>query len=676
VRHVLLIVILAAMPAISAAEQDWIDEVFVTATRRPANLSEVSSALSLATSDTVRSQKLTTDALKTLVGVYVQQTTPGQGAAIIRGLKGSSVLHLVDGIRLNNAIFRSAPTQYLALVPTVAVERIEVIRGTPASLYGSEAVGGMVHIVSHKPSFESSTTEVRRDFLATIDTAELRQSLSATVDIGTKKFSSSISAEYQSTGDRRIGTGDRVSPSGYTSRAARIFLAATPTNEQAWTLDLQLLEQPETPRVDELVAGFDQDQPSSSEFYFAPNQRLFSHAGYSKIKGPLGLDWKLDAAWQRIVDDRTSRDFEATERILESNRSDLSGITLSANGDTDLSSWIIGAEIYYDQIRSSRIEENTINGERQDVAARFPDKSTVTQSAIYASMSRSLADQHLISGGLRYSYVNIDLPNTTVSDARSSSVNDLSGDVGWIYDVQENWQLLANIGFGFRAPNIFDLGTLGNRPGNRFNIPNIDLDSEHVWHGDVGVRGKYGRGQAELVIYSLKYDDRITSVLTGDVTPDGRDIVQSVNASRSSIRGIEAGFDVEVSDSITAHANLNYTWGEQRIDGDSKEPADRIPPLSARLSVVFNGGNWQLEGWINSAGSQDRLSARDVRDVRINPLGTAGWATIGARAYWSTPSNWHLTVSMENLLDRQYRQHGSGLDEPGRNLSVSIRRAW
>ena len=69
------------------------------------------------------------------VGVYLQQTTPGQGAAIIRGLKGSSILHLVDGIRVNNAIFRSAPTQYFALVPTSAVERIEVLRGTPASLY-------------------------------------------------------------------------------------------------------------------------------------------------------------------------------------------------------------------------------------------------------------------------------------------------------------------------------------------------------------------------------------------------------------------------------------------------------------------------------------------------------------------------------------------------------------
>ena len=117
---------------ISVAE-DEIDEVLVTATRRAVNAAEISSALSLVSDDSVRMQKLVTDALDTNVGVFLQQTTPGQGAAIIRGLKGSSILHLVDGVRVNNAIFRSAPTQYFALVPTTAVERIEVLRGTPAS---------------------------------------------------------------------------------------------------------------------------------------------------------------------------------------------------------------------------------------------------------------------------------------------------------------------------------------------------------------------------------------------------------------------------------------------------------------------------------------------------------------------------------------------------------------
>ena len=122
---------------------DAIDEVLVTATRRPVTTREISTSVNVLDGESVRYRKLATDALAANVGVNLQQTTPGQGAAIIRGLKGSAILHLVDGMRLNNAIFRSAPTQYLALVPTSAVERIEVLRGTPTSLYGSDAVTGI-----------------------------------------------------------------------------------------------------------------------------------------------------------------------------------------------------------------------------------------------------------------------------------------------------------------------------------------------------------------------------------------------------------------------------------------------------------------------------------------------------------------------------------------------------
>ena len=103
----------------------------MTATRRPTELRNVSAALSIITAEELREVKLTTDALAAQTGVFLQQTTPGQGAAIIRGLKGSEILHIVDGLRLNNAIFRNAPTQYLTLVSPGTVDRMEVLRGAP-----------------------------------------------------------------------------------------------------------------------------------------------------------------------------------------------------------------------------------------------------------------------------------------------------------------------------------------------------------------------------------------------------------------------------------------------------------------------------------------------------------------------------------------------------------------
>ena len=658
------------------AEQDEIDEVLVMATRRTVSAQEIASGLTLVSGDSVQQYKLVTDALDATVGVFLQQTTPGQGAAIIRGLKGSSILHLVDGIRLNNAIFRSAPTQYFALVPSSAVERIEVLRGTPASLYGSDAVGGVVQLITRVPEFDGVGTEVRGEVFAAYDSAELGKTLRGTIDAGTRKLVTSFSVETMQTGNRRIGNGDRIGPSDYESNALRWMLGGYPDEERSWLFDIHYLEQPETPRIDELVSGFGQTEPSSSEFLFAPNRRVFVHGKYSRARGALGLDWNIDLAWQRIDDDRITRDFGATERRREENRSDLYGLTISGSRVTDSGSWIVGADAYLDEVSSRRSEESLVDGQVTALTPRFPDGSEIERLAVFINGEHAVATRHQLSGGLRISHEDVSMPQTAVSPAASIDVTDASGDIGWIFNVTDAWQLVANAGFGFRAPNIFDLGTLGSRPGNRFNIPNADLDSERVAQFDAGVRRRTARSQVELMVYALNYDDRITSVLTGAVTPEGRDVVQSVNAADSTIHGVEAGADFEVTDNVTASAVLNYTWGEQRVTGSPAEPADRIPPLSGRLNIAYDpGGDFRIGGWLRFAGEQDRLSARDVRDVRIDPTGTSGWAILGARASWDY-RDWQFTLGLDNLLDKSYRAHGSGLDAPGRNLIVSVRRTW
>jgi len=659
------------------AEQERLDEILVTATRRTVSIAEVSSGLTLVDGASAREQKLVTDALDTEVGVYLQQTTPGQGAPIIRGLKGSSILHLVDGMRLNNAIFRSAPTQYFALVPTGAVERIEVLRGTPASLYGSDAVGGVVQLVTRVPRFDSDETGYRGEVYAAYDTAELGRLLSGTIDAGNDRIATTFSADLLETGDRRTGGGERIGPSGYESRALRWALAGRPDEARSWLFDVHFLEQPETPRVDELVPGFGQTEPSSSEFFFKPNRRVFVHGKYGHEDGLFGLDWNVDLAWQRIDDDRTSRDFEATDRRFESNRSDLYGLVVSSSRVTDSGSWVAGAEAYRDEVSSRRSEQSLVDGQVTALTPRFPDGSEIERFALFGNTERYVSERNLLSGGLRISQENVTLPATPVSAAASVDVTDTSGDVGWIFNANENWQIVANAGFGFRAPNVFDLGTLGNRPGNRFNIPNPDLDSERVVQVDAGVRYTGEGARFELMLYTLDYSDRITSVSTGDVTPEGRDIVQSVNAADSTIRGFEGGAGFDIGDTVSVDAVLNYTWSEQRVPGSPAEPGDRIPPLSGRLNVGYDaGGAIRLDAWLRFAGEQDRLSARDVRDSRIDPNGTSGWGILGARGTWDARGGWQFTLGIDNVFDKRYRVHGSGLDAPGRNLMVSVRKTW
>ena len=665
----------AALTAV-ANTADPLDEVVVSAVRRDVTVSSVPAAISVVGADEVRTALLVTDALENATGVFVQQTTPGQGAAIVRGLKGSAILHLVDGMRLNNAIFRDAPTQYLSLVPVTAVERIEALRGTPASLYGSDAVGGIINVVTRVPRFELIDSQTRGNLYAAFDSADLARTVRGTFDVGNRFVATSVSLEHLDTGNRRTGGGDRVAPSGYESTGGRLVMSVTPDDRHAWLFDVHVLEQPDTPRIDELVAGFGQAQPSSSEFAFAPNRRLFARARYSRTQGWLGLDWQVDGAWQRIDDDRISRDFGADIRTIEQNSSDLAGTIVTATHEGTDSSWLAGVELYHDRVRSSRREVDIATGGEQVVASRFPDGSALDRAAVFINGERRIAERHWLSGGLRASSIDVDLPDTGTFAAARIDVTDLSGDLGWRFDIDESWQLVANIGYGFRAPNVFDLGTFGERPGNRFNIPNTNLDSEHVLHTDAGVRRHGGNWHVEAVAFRLDYDDRIVSVLTGGTTTDGRDIVQSVNAAGSRIYGVELQAGTDLNESLRLKAMLTWTRGDDRI-GDAQEAADRLPPLGGRIEVDYDNGNdWSASTWVSFADRQGRLSARDVRDPRIDPNGTPGWTSFGTRASWHATDSLLVTIGIDNILDRRYRRHGSGIDAAGRSVSASVRYAW
>jgi outer membrane receptor protein involved in Fe transport len=580
-------------------------------------------------------------------------------------------------MRLNNAIFRNAPTQYLSLVAPGSIERLEIVRGSPTSLYGSDAVGGVIQVISRLPQFDSDRVESSRELFAALDSAELARSLRASVDIGNREVAGLFSVAWQESGDRRIGGGERIKPSDFESYSARAALVVNPAEDRSWVYDLQFTRQPATPRVDELVPGYGETEPASAEFFFEPNDRLFAHARHTRDDAWWGADWTVDVGWQRIVDDRRNRDFGSTERRFENNRSDLLGLSINATRTLGDASWVFGSEFYHDRVSSSRRQLDLATGTSEALQARFPDGSTVQQAAVFANVSQPVAERHTVSGGVRFSAVDIDVASTASYPAASIGIRDFSADLSWLYDLNDSTQLVANLGNGFRAPNIFDLGTLGERPGNRFNIPNTALKSEHVTQFDIALRKNLAAWSAEFVVFKLDYTDKIDSALTGDQTPDGRDIVQSRNFGRAGNYGFEAGLRWHPAGRLAAEVVVNHTRGEQREDNGTTTDGDRIPPLNGRVSLdwTFNAA-WSLSSSLIFADQQMRLSPRDVSDIRINPNGTPGWATANLAVNWRPSIRWSVDAGIENLLDKRYRVHGSGIDAPGLNAYVSARANW
>jgi outer membrane receptor protein involved in Fe transport len=651
--------------------------VVVTATRGERPSFDVPNAVTIIDHDDVerKTPRVLPDLLRGETGVFVQQTTPGQSAPIIRGLTGSAILMLVDGMRLNTSFFRSAPNQYFALVDPYHVERIEVVRGAESTLYGSDAMGGVINVITPVPRFAADQWQLHGSALGQFSSADLGWVTRLSLEGGKAGVGISGGFTYQNHGDLRGGGDTGVQrPSGYTAYAGDGTMFLERGNHDL-LLSFQYLQQPKTPRFDELVTGFHQDHPGSDVFFFEPNDRLFLHARY-RLRNPLAFVDRLEfnVAFQEINDDRRTQAFGSVNEDRERNRDSLIGMTLQLTSSRrDWMTFTYGGEIYLDKVKSSRIERDMETGARTSVRGRFIDGSTLNSFGLYVQNEIRVHPRLTATLGGRFSYFDTDIPDPDPSLRVQKGTSDLTGTLGLIYRLTQDIHLVTNVGRGFRVPNVFDLSTLGPRPGNRFNIPNSNLSPEQVLTVDAGVKMNFHRFTGEFFGFYSDFKDKIEDLPTGQVTPDGRLIVRSANLNSVTLFGFEAGGRARLLENLDLYGSLTFTWGEEKFRDGSTFPADRVPPVNGQAGLFYRPiPRLWVEPFVRFAGRQDRLSDRDRVDPRINPDGTAGWMTANIRVGWDISENFRARLAVENIFDQPYREHGSGINAAGINATVSL----
>jgi TonB-dependent heme/hemoglobin receptor len=659
-----------------ARATESLETVQVTATRRAESTFDVPVATDVIDRDEIRAAAPQTvmDAMRGQAGAYVQQTTPGQGVVILRGLKGSEVLHVVDGFRLNDAIFRNAPNQYVALVDSQSLARIEAVRGPMSALYGSDAMGGVLQMLTWEPRFEGNEWQSRgllRSMYGSADDSTLSRVEGA---LGRERLVVSGGATYQDVNERRVGGGEELPYTQFTARAADARVRAMVTAGNELTLSLQYSEQPRTPRYDELTPGYGQAQPNSAVYWFEPQRRDFAQLRWRASDPTSAWDSAEAQVGQQVIEDgRRNRDSGSNNEDRESNVDTSRGLAFQASKAVGASHHLTyGFDHYEDEVESSRTRTNIVTGTTSVRAPRFPDGSTMSQAGAFVADDWSVGERLDVLGGVRWSKSRTRLPASGEFAATTVEDDGFTGNLGIACTLTESVRLVANLGQGFRAPNVFDLGTYGDRPGNRFNVPNPDLAPEQVTTLDAGWKVLNDRLDGELIGYYSRYRDKITSVLTGEVTDSGRLVVQSRNAARLVLYGAEFSLRHRLSDAVEWRTQLTWTHGEETLAGDSY-PADRIPPLNGSAGITWRPATrWTLDGWLNFADQQDRYSPRDEVDPRIRPDSTPGWATLNVRAAWEASEHVYTSLQYGNIGDHRYREFGSGLDAAGRGIVLTL----
>jgi len=670
--------LLPALPlllsAAQAAEPVRLETVQTTAGKRPESTLGVPAAVTVIGGERLRETVPQTpmDALHGEVGTFVQQTTPGQAVVIVRGLKGSEVLHLVDGFRLNNAIFRNAPNQYIALVDGQSLDRIEVLRGPAGTLYGGDAMGGVVQMLTPELRFEGAEWQSQGRLRLLAGSAD--NALVGRVQLagGRDGVGFSLGLTQQKVQDLRAGDGRERPFTGFSQRSIDAKAQLQPVPGHWLLLSLQRSEQPSTPRHDALVPGFGQTNPENAVFVFEPQERRFLQLRW-RIDAPNALFDQAELQWgrQRIVDDRRLRDFGSLNEDRERNRVATFGASGQFHKQIGAHHLSYGFEFYRDEVESAKTRRQIETGAASLRDPRFPNESRMDSQALYVADEWQI-DRLLLGAGARYSRYDIAVPASASLPGVQLRPDDVSGHLSLSYALRPDARLVLNLGRGFRPPNVFDLGVFGPRPGNRFSTPNPALKPERVHSVDGGLKWGGERVSGELIAFQSDYRDKISAVLTGQRIGSLLE-VQNRNVAQLRLRGLEAGLRYRLpATAIELQASATWTRGEEQT-GAGSMPADRIPPLFGKLGLRWQPrAGLDTEFYLLYAGAQKRLSSRDLVDPRLNPQGTAGWVTGNLRLGWRPAASWGVALRVENLADRHYREHGSGLDEPGRNAMLTL----
>lgn len=632
------------------------------------------------------------EALRDTPGVLVQKTGHGQGSPFIRGFTGFRTLLLVDGIRLNNSTFREGPNQYWNSVDSLTIDRLEVVKGPSSVHYGSDAIGGTVNALTVGPTGYADGFGWERRAFYRVSSAESSHTARAEVSGPlAEEVGFFLGGSWKDYGDLRGGQEvRRQKATGYLDRDldgkvewnvnpdARVVMAhQTVDQDDAWRTHrtTQGAAWRGTTVGTDQVLSYDQNRHLSYVQYHAEQLSGFAQEVHASVSHQL----QGEREFRRLAAGT------ATEQGVEVTTLGLNFHLVSA---TPVGRWVYGAEYYHDWVGSFRRNYNAA-GALTGTPAQGPvaDDAAYHLAGLFAEDTIPFFNERVeLSLGGRFTYAAADAARVInpvggatmgVSDSWHAFTG--SARIIWHVDELDRWHVFAGASQGFRAPNLSDLTRLDIAQTGELETPQPNLRPEHFLTLESGVKVQHERFTAQASYFHTLVSDLIVRTPTG-ATIGGSAEVTKLNSGSGHIHGLEFDGSFNLTPQWTLRANA--TWMEGWLDvfpatagaAKRREPASRLMPATTQLALKYAAPaqRWWAEAGATVAAQQNRLSSSDVRDTqRIPPGGTPGFAVYHFRAGWQATKGFSLTGAIENLTDEDYRVHGSGLNEAGRNFILA-----
>ncbi len=697
-----------------------IDEVVVSANKWEQKAKEIPIKVVRIQTDAIQQStaQTTADLLKSSNQVFIQKSQMGGGSPMIRGFAANRVLLVLDGVRLNNAIYRSGNLQNVINIDPNSLEETEVILGPGSVIYGSDAIGGVMDFHTIKPKF--STSEKLYTFLNyknRFASASSETTNHADYNIGGERLSFAGSLSYSKFGDLKMGghgydsylrpnyvihkegkdkivensNPEKQLYSGYNqfNSVQKVRYKVSENTDLSYGFHYTISS--DIPRYDRLIQT-KKGKLKYAEWYYGP-QKLQVHTLnlQNRTINKFYDSFRVIAGYQHYEESRNDRKLHQTELRSRTEKLDIFTLNIDAEKRfNDNVQFFYGAEYTHDKVGSTGFKKNIKEHTKKDIASRYPDNSIQWSMAFYGDLKWKFTDNWTLNTGMRYSHswITAELDRKYYVfpfDNLDMNTGAVNGCIGVSHETSNDWLFKLNATTGFRAPNIDDVAKVFDSEPGKVVVPNKNLKSEYIYSLELNISKKIEDNF--YFDFNMFYSYLDNAMTRADYIFNGQDSIlydgemsqvqAIVNRDNAKVWGMSILAMTKLTDKLMLKGQVNYTKGEYK-DGS---PVRHVPPtfgtlelnyktkrIESKLSAEYNGEI----SYKNLAESERSKAYLYIKDDDGNPY-SPEWVTLNWYNNINITRYLALNFAIENILDKRYRPYSSGICAPGRNFIVGVR---
>ena len=699
-----------------------LDEVVVSVNRWQQDKTEIPHTIKSIQANEILhyNPQTTADMLGNKGGVFIQKSQMGGGSPMIRGFSANRVLIVVDGIRMNNAIYRSGNLHNIISVDAQSLENTEIIFGPGSVIYGSDALGGVMSFNTLTPKLSTKDDfEASGKVYARFSSGNLEKTFHGTYNFGGKKWAAVFGSTYTDFDDLKMGnsgpeeylrpeyvleqpfsgrdevvvnSNDKIQKyTGYDQFNILGKLRYRPSEQVDIVLSAHHSQTGDIPRYDRLIQ-YNGEQLNYARWYYGPQKwTLFSGRFQYEKQHVLFDKANILAGYQSYMESRHDRKLNNNWLRNRKENLDIYSFNLDFGKQFDKKSELFyGIEAYYNNVRSAGYSEDLMTGEKKEVASRYPDDSKYGSIAAYYSFKFNVSKKVIFQMGSRFTFTHLegifdtdfyDFPFEGF-DMNNSAFN---GNLGLVWHPTSLWQINFHGSTGFRSPNIDDVAKVfDSEPGNVV-VPNPDLKPEYARNLELSIlRNLNNKAKIELTgFYTWLKDAMVRRDYDGlgvdSILYDGdlSKVEALVNAESATIYGLSANFEYLFSNQWRTRHDITFTSGK---DSDGF-PMRHVPPTFGSSHFIYESLKWYIDLYATYGGSFsfDELSSDEQAKPHIyaidengNPYSPAWW-TLNLKSNFKLNRKVTLSAGIDNILNKRYRPYSSGVTGTGLNFMASVR---